>query len=49
MHDELVFDMHRDELDILKPIIQDTMENAYKMSIPLTVDLGQGNNWLEAH
>jgi len=25
------------------------MENAYKMSIPLTVDLGQGNNWLEAH
>ena len=49
VHDELVFDIHRDELDILKPIIQDTMENAYKMSIPLTVDLGQGNNWLEAH
>ena len=49
VHDELVFDIHSDELDILKPIIQDTMENAYKMSIPLTVDLGQGNNWLEAH
>ncbi len=34
---------------LLKPIIKETMENAYKMSIPLTVDLGEGNNWLEAH
>jgi len=49
VHDELVFDIHRDEMDVLEPIIKDTMENAYKMSIPLTVDLGQGNNWLEAH
>ena len=49
VHDELVFDIHHDEMDILKPIIQETMESAYKMSIPLTVDLGQGNNWLEAH
>jgi DNA polymerase-1 len=49
VHDELVFDMHHEELDILKPIIKETMENAYKMSIPLTVDMGQGNNWLEAH
>jgi len=49
VHDELVFDVHLDELEILKPIIQDTMEHAYKMSIPLTVDLGQGANWLEAH
>ena len=49
VHDELVFDIHHDEMDVLKPIIKDIMENAYKMSIPLTVDLGQGNNWLEAH
>ncbi len=49
VHDELVFDIHHDEMDELKPIIKDAMENAYKMSIPLTVDLGQGVNWLEAH
>ena len=49
VHDELVFDIHHDEMHILKPIIKDTMETAYKMSIPLTVDLGEGSNWLEAH
>ena len=49
VHDELVFDIHRDEMQVLKPIIKETMEKAYKMSIPLTVDLGEGNNWLEAH
>ncbi len=49
VHDELVFDIHNDELATLKPIIQTEMENAYKLSIPLTVDLGEGNNWLEAH
>ena len=49
VHDELVFDIHHDEMETLQLIIKETMENAYKMSIPLTVDLGQGNNWLEAH
>ena len=49
VHDELVFDLHRDEIDILKPLIKSEMENAHKMSIPLIVDIGQGNNWLEAH
>ncbi len=49
VHDELVFDVHKDELEILKPIIKSEMENAYKMSIPLTVDLGEGDNWLKAH
>jgi DNA polymerase-1 len=49
VHDELVFDIHKDELDILKPIIKHEMENAYKLSIPLTVDMGEGRNWLEAH
>ncbi len=49
VHDELVFDIHHEEMDILKPIIKETMEQAYKMSIPLTVDMGEGNNWLEAH
>ncbi len=49
VHDELVFDIHKDELEILKPMIKREMENAYQLSIPLIVDLGEGNNWLEAH
>ncbi len=49
VHDELVFDVHKDELDIIKPIIQSEMENAFTMSVPLSVEIGLGNNWLEAH
>ena len=49
VHDELVFDMYNSEIEALKPIIKQTMENAFKLSVPLTVDIGQGNNWLEAH
>jgi len=49
VHDELVFDMHNDELESLKPIIKQKMESAFKLSVPLTVDLGKGQNWLEAH
>lgn len=49
VHDELVFDIYKEELATLKPLIQSEMENAYQLSIPLIVDLGEGNNWLEAH
>ncbi len=49
VHDELVFDVHKEELETLKPIIKNTMESAYKLSIPLLVDVGVGENWLEAH
>jgi len=49
VHDELVFDVHREELKALRPLIKNEMEQAYKMSIPLIVDLGEGRNWLEAH
>jgi len=49
VHDELVFDVYKPELDELKPIIKSEMENAYKLSVPLDVELGEGNNWLEAH
>tara|TARA_R110001583_G_scaffold83631_5_gene220743 strand:+ start:33006 stop:35840 length:2835 start_codon:yes stop_codon:yes gene_type:complete len=49
VHDELVFDVHKDELEILKPIIIQEMEHAFEFSVPLTVDLGEGQNWLEAH
>ncbi len=49
VHDELVFDIFNEEKEILKPIIKQEMENAFKMSIPLTVDMDEGDNWLDAH
>ena len=49
VHDELVFDAHKDELEEVKKMIQFEMENAYKLEVPLDVELGEGNNWLEAH
>ncbi len=49
VHDELVFDAHKDELEIIKPIIEDKMVNAIKTEVPMTVEMGTGHNWLEAH
>ena len=49
VHDELVFDVYRPELEKMKSLIKSEMENAYTLPVPLDVDLGVGNNWLEAH
>jgi DNA polymerase I len=49
VHDELVFDVHNSELEKIKPMIKDEMENAFKMDVPLDVEMGIGKNWLEAH
>ncbi|SFT11905.1 DNA polymerase I [Zhouia amylolytica] len=49
VHDELVFDAHKEELETIKELIKSEMENAYKLSVPLDVELGIGNDWLEAH
>ena len=49
VHDELVFDAHRSELDIIKPLILDLMRNALPLSVPVEAEMGIGNNWLEAH
>lgn len=49
VHDELVFDVPLDELEIVKPLIKSTMESAVPMKIPLEVEIGVGQNWLEAH
>jgi DNA polymerase-1 len=49
VHDELLFDAKKDELEKLKSVVQYQMENAVKLSVPLTVEVGVGENWLEAH
>ena len=49
VHDELVFDVFKPELDKATAIIKEEMESAYKLKIPLIVDIDHGLNWLEAH
>jgi DNA polymerase-1 len=49
VHDELVFDVYKPELDTIKKLVKTAMENAYKLEVPLDVDLGIGADWLEAH
>ncbi|MBZ0328521.1 MAG: DNA polymerase I [Altibacter sp.] len=49
VHDELVFDIYKPELELLKTLIKNEMEKAYALAVPLVVELGVGENWLEAH
>ncbi len=49
VHDELVFDVHNAELEEIQSMIKYEMENAFKLAVPLEVELGLGKNWLEAH
>jgi DNA polymerase-1 len=49
VHDELVFDVHHTELEKIQPMIKHEMENAFKLDVPLEVEIGVGKNWLEAH
>ncbi|MBE16676.1 MAG: DNA polymerase I [Cytophagaceae bacterium] len=49
VHDELVFDVPNQELDTMKTLIKSEMEQAFSLSVPLDVEVGQGQNWLEAH
>ena len=49
VHDELVFECPKSELDALTKLVKTEMENAYKLHVPLSVDVGVGHNWLEAH
>ena len=49
VHDELVFDVPKTELEIVKPLIKEAMESAFTLAVPLVADLGIGNNWLDAH
>lgn len=49
IHDELLVETYLDEIEDVKKIIEDGMKNAVKLSVPLEIDMKQGNNWLEAH
>ena len=49
VHDELVFDVPKEEVDALKTMVKNEMENAFDIDVPLVVDIGIGKNWLEAH
>ncbi len=49
VHDELVFDVHRDEIDIMKSKTDEFMKNAITLDVPMEIGLGIGQNWLEAH
>ena len=48
VHDELIFNVYNNELDKVKEIVKDAMENTYKLSVPLTVSINTGINWYEA-
>jgi DNA polymerase-1 len=49
VHDELVFDVHNSELEKIQPMIKQEMEHAFKLDVPLEVEIGIGKDWLEAH
>jgi DNA polymerase I len=49
VHDELVFDVYKPELELVKPIIEKLMREALPLNVPVEVGLGTGENWLAAH
>lgn len=49
VHDELVFDARKDELEILKPMVVAAMSGSMQLSVPLDVDINEGISWFEAH
>jgi DNA polymerase-1 len=49
VHDELLFDAYKDEVDELTPVIKKLMETALPLKVPVVVDTGVGTNWLDAH
>jgi DNA polymerase-1 len=49
VHDELVFDLHKDEVDIVKENVRQLMCSAVQLEVPMEVEVGSGSNWLDAH
>jgi DNA polymerase-1 len=49
VHDELVFDVHQDEIEQMQLLVKTAMEQAVSMEVPMEVEMKTANNWLEAH
>ena len=49
VHDELVFDVHESEIDLMKSLVKKEMESAVELNVPLDVEIEIGDNWLDAH
>lgn len=49
VHDELVFDVHKEEIDVMKALIKEAMENAVSLVVPMEVEMEAADNWLDAH
>ena len=48
VHDELIFNIKNNEVDVMTKIVKETMENIYELSVPLEVDIEFGSNWYDA-
>ena len=48
VHDELIFDVPKEELEKVKALVTDIMDNVTKLNVPLDVDINYGKNWAEA-
>ena len=49
VHDELVLECPKSEVELILPIVRTAMESAIPMDVPIEVNIGIGHNWLEAH
>lgn len=49
VHDELVFDVHKDEQELMKALVKEAMETAVSLAVPMEVEMELANNWLDAH
>ena len=45
----LLFDLHREEMEVVPPLVEEAMRTAIPMQVPIVVEMGMGENWLEAH
>lgn len=49
VHDELVFDVYKDEIEVVKQVVRDIMENSYELKVPIKVDMEIGDNWYQTN